>query len=74
MSKHKTNAPLFLYFEGQNNLYPSFSCCRNVEIIFKIKLNTLFTKYTDTLISNFAHIIYLQWCIMQIEVKYSYLS
>ena len=69
MTKHKKTDPLFLFLEGQMHLSHSvyfdfFSCYRFDETIFKLKLNTHFTKYTDILIFNFGHIIYTQRCIM----------
>ena len=55
--QNRSNAPVSIYLF-------SFSCYRFVEKIFKIKLNTHVTKYTDIIIFKFSHTIYPQWCIM----------
>ena len=58
MSKYKKTAPLFLFHEGQRSICLfSVSCYSFVETIFRMKLNTLVTKYMDTFTFNFANTI-----------------
>ena len=66
MSKRKKTAPLFLFLEGHMHLYPSvhFHAKDLLKQYFKMKLNELETKYTDSLIFNFEPIIYPQRSIM----------
>ena len=64
MSKYKKTVPPFLFLGGQYiciNMFIFIIMLRFVETIFKRKLNTLVTKYTDILIFDFAHtyIIYI---------------
>ena len=64
MSKHnKTDNSLL---KSVSNCLFSFSCYKFVEAIFKMKLNTPVTKYTDILIFNFVnlYIIHRLWYIM----------
>ena len=63
LSKYRKTAPLFLFPEGQMHQNQSF-CFHIYETIFKMKLNTFVTKYTDTSTFNFAHNIYPRWSIM----------
>ena len=66
-SKYKKTVPLFLFPESQMHENKSFRF-HFVETIFKMKLNTFGTKYTDTLTFNFAHnIIYPRWSIMSLS-------
>ena len=61
MSKHKTNCPTIQFLKVIYicvNLFSFIFMLQIFEIIFKRKLNTLVTKYTDILMSNFAHISY----------------
>ena len=66
MSKHKMNAPHFIFHKGQMHLYPFVyfhfhsTDLLIVETIFKMNLNTPVTKYTDISIFNFAPITYPQ--------------
>ena len=57
----------FSFLEGQMHLYPFFYFHFSITQfifcnIFKMRLKTLVTKYTDILIFIFAHIIYHQRC------------
>ena len=64
----KKTVPLFLFPEGQK-------CIKIISTVFilmlqyfwnniKMKLNILVTKYTDTFIFIFAHVINTRWSIM----------
>ena len=47
----------------------SASCCRFVETIYKMKLNTISTKYKDLLLFNLGHIINGAQCHLKVNYK-----
>ena len=61
LSKYIKTVPFFLFSEGQmhqnQSVLFSLLCCKFVETIFKMKINTHVTQYTATLSFNFVHTI-----------------
>ena len=71
MSQIKRLSHSFYFFKVKcicsHSLF-SFSCYVFVKTIFKMKPNTIVTKYTDILIFSFAH-IYPQQCMLRCKTS-----